>query len=93
MLEKGISGGICHAIHRYAKAFKKYLKDQDKNKESSYLMYWNLNNLFGRALPRKLPLGSFNNEDIDKGILLKLIFHILNNSMKLTVIYNFYLKK
>ena len=22
-------------------------------------MYWDLNNLFGRALPQKLPLGSF----------------------------------
>ena len=28
---------ICHAIHRYAKANNKYLKDYDKNKESSYL--------------------------------------------------------
>ena len=25
--------GICHAIHRYAKANNKYLKDYDKNKE------------------------------------------------------------
>ena len=37
MVEKGIRGGICHAIHRYAKANKKYMKDYDKNKESSYL--------------------------------------------------------
>ena len=26
MVEKGIRGGICHAIHRYAKAKNKYVK-------------------------------------------------------------------
>ena len=34
-----IAGGICYAIHWYAKANNKYMKDYDKNKESS------LNNL------------------------------------------------
>ena len=35
--EKGIRGGKCHTIHRYAKRNKKHMKDYDKNKESSYL--------------------------------------------------------
>ena len=35
MVEKGIREGICHAIHWYAKADNKYMKDYDKNKESS----------------------------------------------------------
>ena len=39
MVKKGIKGGICNAIHRYAKANNKYMKDYDKNKESSYLKY------------------------------------------------------
>ena len=37
IVEKGIRGGICYAIYRYAKANDKYLKNYDKNKESSYI--------------------------------------------------------
>ena len=36
MVEKGIRGWICKSIYRYAKANNKYMKDYDKNKESSY---------------------------------------------------------
>ena len=39
MVEKGIKGGICYSIYRYAKAKNKYMKGYDKNKESSYLEY------------------------------------------------------
>ena len=39
IVEKEIRGGICHAIHRYAKANNKYMKSYYKNKESSYLKY------------------------------------------------------
>ena len=38
-----IRGGICQAIHQYAKANNKYMRDCDKNKESPSLQYWNLN--------------------------------------------------
>ena len=44
MVGKDVRGG-CHATHWYARADNKYLKDHDKNKESSYLKYWNVNNL------------------------------------------------
>ena len=37
MVENRIRGGICHAIHTYAKASDKYMNDYDTNKESSYL--------------------------------------------------------
>ena len=47
MTEKGIKGGICHSIYLYEKASNKYMKGYDKNKESLYLEYWNVNNLYG----------------------------------------------
>ena len=46
-VEEGISTGICHSIHRYAKASKKYMKNYNENKESSYIQYLHENNLYG----------------------------------------------
>ena len=54
MLEKGIRGGICHSIYRYAKANDKYMKDYGKSIELSYLQYWDVNNLCGWAMSQKL---------------------------------------
>ena len=34
IVEKGITGGICYALHRYAKADNKYMKDYDKKKRT-----------------------------------------------------------
>ena len=31
IFEKGIRGGLCHAIHSYAKLNNKYMKNYDKN--------------------------------------------------------------
>ena len=59
MVEKGIKGGICYSVYRYAKANNKFMKDYDKNKESSYLQYWDVNNLYGWAMSQKLPVNNF----------------------------------
>ena len=39
MVEKGIRGGICHSVYQYVKANNKYMKDYDKNKDSSFIQY------------------------------------------------------
>ena len=48
MVKKRTKGGICHAMHRYAKANNNYIKEKyDKNKKkSSYLMYLDANNYY-----------------------------------------------
>ena len=58
-VEKGIRGGICHSIHRYEKANNKYLKYYDKDMKSSYLEYWDANNLYGWVGSQKLPVSGF----------------------------------
>ena len=59
MVEKAIREGICHMIHQYAKANNKDMKDYDKNKESSYLKDWDVNNLYGWTMSQKLPVNNF----------------------------------
>ena len=66
MVEEGIRGGICHSIHRYAKANNKYMKNYSNNEESSYIQYLDANNLYGWAMSKKLPVNGFKWADNDK---------------------------
>ena len=59
MIEEGIRGGICHSIHRHAKANNKYMKNYSKNEESLYIQYLAANNLYGWAMSQKLPVNGF----------------------------------
>ena len=59
MVEKGIRGGICHAIYRYAEANNQYMKNYNKDKEESLLQYLDAINLYGSAMSQKLPLSGF----------------------------------
>ena len=66
MVEKGITGGICHSILRYAKANNKYMKNYSNNEESSYIQYLDANNLYGWAMSKKLPVYGFKWTDNNK---------------------------
>ena len=59
MVEKGVRGGMCQAIHRYAKANNKYMKNYDKSIKSSYIEYLDANNLYRWAMSQKLPVDGF----------------------------------
>ena len=101
LVEKGIRGAICHSIYQYAKANNKYMKDYDKNKESSYIEYWDVNNLYGRAMSQNFPVSNFEwikdtcqfnddfikncNEESDEGYFLEVDIQYL---VKLHELYN-----
>ena len=101
MIVNGMRGGICHAIHQYAKAYNKYMKNHDVNKEFLFLKYWDMNNLYVWEISQKFPVNGFMwventcqfnedfiknyNEDRDEGYFLE--FDVLY-SKKLHGLYN-----
>ena len=38
MVERSMAGGICHAIHQYAKAVIEYMKSYDQNIKNSCIL-------------------------------------------------------
>ena len=59
MVENRIRGGMCNAVHRYAKANNKYMKNFEKNIPSTYLQYLDASNLYGWAMSQKLLVNDF----------------------------------
>ena len=69
LVQKVIRGAICDAIHRYARAIKKSMKDYDKSKKVSCLKYQDVNDLYCWRFSQKLFVNNFKwIEDISQFI-------------------------
>ena len=82
-IEKGMRGGISYIAHRHALANNKYMKNYNPERESSYIMYLDANNLYGWAMSQSLPFKDFKwldpedfildnyTDDTRKGVILE----------------------
>ena len=58
-IEKGSRGGIYYIAKRYAKGNNKYMCDYDSNKQSTFITYFDKNNLYGWSMSEYLPYREF----------------------------------
>ena len=91
-LEKGIRGGICHAIHQFAKANNKYMKDYDQNFRTLSIV--DVHNLYG-FIKNTSPFSKDFIENYHKDSYEKyyLEVDISKNYMTFTMTYPFCLKE
>ena len=96
-------------VFQYAKVNKHYMKNYDENKQSSYLKYWDVNNLYGWAISQILSVNKFKwikdtsqfnqdfiknyNEESDEGYFLKFDVKYPKNYTNFIMIYHFYQKE
>ena len=80
-IEKGLRGGISCIAKRYTKANNKCINDYDPKKQSTFISYFDINNLYGWAMSEYLPYKEFNClKNIDK-------FNVMSISKKHLIVY------
>ena len=58
-IEKVLRGGTSYIAKRYAKVNNKYINDYDTKKQSTFISYLDMNNLYGWAMSKYLPYERF----------------------------------
>ena len=49
-IEKGLRGGISYIAERYSQSNNKYMKNYDLTKPSEFILYLDMNNLYGKRM-------------------------------------------
>ena len=77
--EQGMRGGVSYINKRYSKANNEYCQDYDKEKPKKYIIYLDMNNLYGHAMSQYLPYANFKwVKNIDK--IKQKLMNIKSNS-------------
>ncbi|XP_077260546.1 uncharacterized protein LOC143896520 [Temnothorax americanus] len=58
-VERGIRGGLSQCSLRYARANNRHVPTYDSSQPDTYLVYYNVNNLYGWAMYESLPYANF----------------------------------
>jgi hypothetical protein len=71
LIEKGIRGGISVCTKRYSEARNKYLNNESPDLPSNYLIYFDINNLYGWSMSQYIPYKDFKWLNSDEIRVLK----------------------
>ncbi len=81
MVERGVRGGISMICKWFASANNVYLMKYDPKQENSFIVYLDVNNLYGYALSDYLPQKKF--KWVDRSVYEKIDWIELNDASKI----------